>query len=308
MKSHLRLSLSTALFAALLTACSESETQAVTSGAARGTPTVFVVNYPLQYFAERIGGDAIDVEFPAPRDEDPAFWKPDAETVARYQNADLILLNGAGYADWTRSAVLPMSTIVDTSKSFADRYIRIEDAVTHTHGPEGEHSHGSTAFTTWLDPILALSQARTIRDALIARLPDQEQELRDRFQTLERDLLELDAQLTAIVSADPRQPLLGSHPVYQYLTRKYDLNLKSVHWEPDEVPPEDEWEGVRALLAEHPAQDMLWEGEPLDSTVDRLQSLGVESLVFDPCGSVPETGDYLGVMRQNLQNLRRAFR
>ena len=82
-----------------------------------------------------------------------------------------------------------MSTIVDTSKNFADRYIRIEDAVTHTHGREGEHSHGSTAFTIWLDPTLAFLQAQTIRDALMARLPDQEQELRDRFQALERDAL-----------------------------------------------------------------------------------------------------------------------
>ena len=41
--------------------------------------TVYVVNYPLAYFAERIGGDLIRVEFPAPSDVDPAYWTPDAE-------------------------------------------------------------------------------------------------------------------------------------------------------------------------------------------------------------------------------------
>jgi ABC-type Zn uptake system ZnuABC Zn-binding protein ZnuA len=30
--------------------------------------TVYVVNYPLQYFAERIGGEHVTVVFPAPAD------------------------------------------------------------------------------------------------------------------------------------------------------------------------------------------------------------------------------------------------
>ena len=60
-----------------------------------GRLTVYVVNYPLKYFAERIGGDAVTVVFPAPADEDPAYWMPDAKTISDYQKADLILLNEA---------------------------------------------------------------------------------------------------------------------------------------------------------------------------------------------------------------------
>ena len=121
---------------------------------------VYVVNYPLQYFAERIGGDRVEVHFPAPADVDPAFWSPDAETIAAYQQADVILLNGAGYADWVTRAALPDSVLVDTSAAFADRLVPVEKAVTHSHGPEGEHVHGEVAFTTWLDPTLAIEQAR----------------------------------------------------------------------------------------------------------------------------------------------------
>ncbi len=36
-------------------------------------PAVYVVNYPLRYFTERIAGDRVDVRFPAPRDVDPAY-------------------------------------------------------------------------------------------------------------------------------------------------------------------------------------------------------------------------------------------
>jgi ABC-type Zn uptake system ZnuABC Zn-binding protein ZnuA len=74
---------------------------------------VYTVNYPLQYFAERIGGDRVDVRLPAPADVDPAYWSPGAETVAAYQGADLILLNGAGYAQWVQRASLPRAQRVD---------------------------------------------------------------------------------------------------------------------------------------------------------------------------------------------------
>ena len=54
--------------------------------------TVYVVNYPLQYLAERIGGEHVKVVFPAPAGIDPAYWMPDVKTISDYQKADLILL------------------------------------------------------------------------------------------------------------------------------------------------------------------------------------------------------------------------
>ena len=55
--------------------------------------SVYVVNYPLMYFAERIGGDHVEVVFPAPAGVDPAFWQPGVDVVADYQMADLIVRN-----------------------------------------------------------------------------------------------------------------------------------------------------------------------------------------------------------------------
>jgi zinc transport system substrate-binding protein len=52
---------------------------------------------------------------------------------------------------------------------------------------------------------------------------------------------------------------------------------------------------------------MIWEGEPAQVSVDGLKALGVNSLVFDPCGNVPERGDFLTIMHQNVENLRSAF-
>ena len=167
-------------FALLVTGCGrEPEQVADTPPAATDTPaandrlTVYTVNYPLAYFASRIGGDRVQVEFPAPPDGDPATWAPAGQDIAAYQKADLILLNGAGYAGWTRLVTLPEDRLVNTSASFEDQYVLAEDEETHSHGQDGEHSHeGQIAFTTWLDPQLAIAQAAAIRDALSARQPD----------------------------------------------------------------------------------------------------------------------------------------
>ena len=266
--------------------------------------SVYVVNYPLKYFAERIGGERVQVWFPAPADGDPAYWSPGPNLITAYQQADLVLLNGADYAKWISKVSLPSSKLVDTSGAFKDRLIKLEDHATHTHGPEGEHAHGRLAFTTWLDPTLAVEQARAVKDALSAKLPGRKIEFATRFAELEQDLLELDKQLESVVSADSQRPLVFSHPVYQYFARRYGLNARSVHWEPDETPTEAMWAELRQLLAGHPARWMIWEAEPAAETVAALKKLGVKSVVFDPCGNAPASGDFLAVMLKNLSGFQ----
>jgi zinc transport system substrate-binding protein len=269
--------------------------------------TVYAVNYPLQYFAQRIAGRHANVVFPAPADEDPAFWNPDPETIAAFQKADLILLNGAGYAKWVDKGSLPRSKTLDTSIGFKKQYIKMEGAVTHSHGAEGKHAHEDVAFTTWIDFDLARRQAGAIGEALSRMRPDLQEEFQGRFVMLAKDLKEIDQAIQEIVSANPTQPLIGSHPVYDYFSRRYGLNMKSVHWEPDEAPSEAQWAELQGMLKGHPAKWMIWEGEPMQASVDRLQAAGIHSLVFDPCGNVPDEDDFLGVMRQNVENLKKAF-
>ena len=264
---------------------------------------VFVVNYPLLYFAERIGGDQVAVTFPAPSDVDPAYWSPDLETIAAYQRADLILLNGAGYAGWIERATLPPSKQVDTSAAFSDRLIPLADDIAHTHGPEGEHSHKGTAFTTWLDPTLAVEQARSIAEALTRVRPARREAFQAAFEALEADLRGLDEALTTVTEALDGEALLFSHPVYQYLERRYALSGRSLHWEPDQVPNEAMWRQLEELLASNPARWMIWERQPLPATAKRLDAAGLRGLVFETCANVPADGDLLAIMRRNLTAL-----
>jgi len=264
-----------------------------------GKLVIYTVNYPLAYFAERIGNDLVEVHFPAPADEDPAFWSPDADTIAAFQAADLIVLNGAGYAKWVDRAALPSSKLVNTSGGFADRLLPLQDVVTHSHGPEGEHEHEGYAFTMWLDPELATLQAQTIAAAIALERPEQESKIQRRMEDLRGDLLDIDSRLQVAAEALGEEPLLFSHPVYQYLISRYGLNGVEVHWEPDQTPDSHAWGHLEELLNSHAAKWMVWEGEPLETTVGGLAERGIGSIVFDPCGNRPNEGDYLSVMAAN---------
>lgn len=279
----------------------------VAAGLAGEPPLVYASNYPLAYFAERIAGERVRVVLPMPPGEDPAFWRPDAAAIAAMQGADLIVLNGAGYESWLRGVSLPRRTLVDTAAGFRDRFIPIQDAATHSHGSSGEHSHAGTAFTTWLDPTLAIEQARAVRDALARLLPGEGEGLDTGLASLEADLMQLDADIAAVVAGDPGRPLIASHPVYQYLARRYGLNLRSVQWEPDAVAPDAQWVAFGGSLGAHPARWMLWEGEPAAENRRQLERFGVGSAVFAPGGNRPETGDYLDLMGGNVAELRRVF-
>ncbi|MHC5001898.1 MAG: metal ABC transporter substrate-binding protein [Planctomycetota bacterium] len=286
---------------AALAACAE---ESVPSAPAASRATVYVVNYPLAYFARRVAGDRVEVVFPAPDDEDPAFWSPSDETIVAYQRADLVLLNGASYARWVDLASLPAARLVDTSAAFRDRLITMDDATVHAHGPGGAHEHGTVAFTTWLDPRLAIAQAEAIHAAFVRTWPEHRAELDAGLEGLRSDLAELDASLASALAPLAGVSLVPSHPVYQYLARRYGLELPSVHWEPGEPPTDAMWAELDEVLRDHPATWMIWEGEPVERTVAELRERGIGSVVVDPCGSRPVAGDYLGTMRANVARLR----
>lgn len=293
--------------AAILSGCDGGADRAPKAYTGGGKPKIITTNYPLAWMAGRIGGDAMEVSFPAPADGDPAFWEPSEADVAAFQSADLILRNGATYEKWADKVSLPESTQVDTAKGFADRFIVIEETVTHSHGSDGDHSHDGVAFTTWIDLGQAIQQADAIRSAFGALLPAQAATFDANFAALRKELEALDAEMALAAQAVGNAPLVASHPVYQYLARRYGLNIRSVLWEPETVPDDAAMADLTKILASHPAKVMLWEGEPAAESVKKLADLGIKSLVFDPCGNRPDEGaDFLTVMRANLTNLGQA--
>ena len=307
----MRIALTAALLLLVLSCSGPEEAGTDASASAPGEPmttlSVYTVSYPLQYFAERIGGDAVQVHFPIPDGASAAAWTPDAETIARYQSADIILLNGAGFAKWVETVTLPESRLVDTSASFHDDYITVENAVVHSHGPEGEHSHGETASHTWLDPQQAVRQAEAVLDALVKAVPDAEASFRDGFSSLARDLAAIDEGFRAATENKGDSHWLATSTAHAYLARRYGLSVNVVALDPEHTPDDDAWHDVTHVLEDHPSRWALWTREPRAEVADKLLGVDVASVVVATAAEPPATGDFLTVMESNRMAIERAL-
>ena len=269
-------------------------------------PIVVTSNYPLHFFATRIASGidtAPDIILPE-IDGDPASWIPDTAQIQTLQWADLILVNGAGAEPWLNWITLDQGRIIDTSSEFSRQLIALDESVLHQHGPKGDHSHHATAFTTWLYPQLAIDQARAVERALAALTPAHAAQYGHNLSALEQELSELDGKLSEVFAQLQDRPVFFSHPVYQYLQRRYRINGQSLHWEPGEEPSTPDWIDLQQSRASHPARIMIWEDVPLPSTAQRLSKAGITSVVFHTAANRPTQDDFVSLMFQNAQKLQ----
>lgn len=290
----------------LLASCEKTETKVALDISDSDKPSIYTTFYPTQYFAQRIADDYADVICPVPPGADPIFWKPTSKIISDYQQADLILLNGASFAKWVETVNLPESRIVNTSASFSSKFITYENAVKHQHGDNGTHSHEGLDGHTWIDPVNAIMQADAIKSALIKKWPEEKERFVTNFASLKNDLESLDGELKA---ASNSSPVLSSHPAYNYSARRYGWNIYSLDFDLEEMPADEVFAALKTTLESHPAKTILWEGAPNELIKERFKSeLGLDSVVFSPCELAPESGDYLSAMKRNIKALQSAMK
>jgi zinc transport system substrate-binding protein len=279
-----------------------------TTTRAAGEPArVFVAHPVLGELALALTDGGIDLVTPwSSIDGDPAYWRPSADDIRAIQSCDLVVLNGAGYEKWAAQAALPRARTVDTTAG-AKAWLIEEIGETHSHGPEGEHAHTGTAFTTWLSPEVAARQVEALADAVAAAgLGGGEAAVALRRDEILARLGAIGRDLAALGESQPKW--LASHPVYQYLGQAGRLAIESVHWEPGEMPPAKEWTKFRVTRAGQPTPVawMLWEDEPGDEIRAALAEAAVEPIVFSPSGDPEGALDWLDYLAGRVAAMRDA--
>ena len=192
---------------------------------------IVTTSYPLQWVTQQITGDNYQVDFHASDSSHPDRWRPDRETIAEIQAADLIVCNGiaAPYANWMKTVSLPSSKVIESASkgmSLSD-FISVEDIrLVHSHGPEGEHSHATMVSRTWLHPAMLAKQARFITDELCKRFPDD-------TSAFQQNLTALQTTLEATTPQPlPEQKLatFTATPELKFLTKAVGANDLHFNW------------------------------------------------------------------------------
>lgn len=295
----------------LISGCDKKSTPSSSEQTAK--PVIYTTFYPTQYFAERIGGDAVKVVCPVPSDEDAIFWMPDSKTIQEYQKADMIIVNGAQFEKWVDIVSLPKSKIVNTAAGLKDNFIKFKASVEHSHGATGKHTHEGVDGHTWVDPVNARLQAKVIYDAMKKSFPDSTDAFNQRYQSLVKDLVSLEAKFKQVSVKLKNQPLLASHPAYNYVKERFKWNIGNLDLDPGSMPDDKTLADIAEIIKEHPAKIILWEGTPDADIAEKLKKqFGLESITFSPCELIgaeeEKAGDnYLTIMNKNLDDLQNAI-
>ena len=266
----------------------------------RTLPVVMTTIEANRYLAERVGGSALDVRYPVPSDADPLAWEPNRAEIAVLQQADLVLLNGAGLEPWSEHVSLVPSRTEVLADRYRDQWLEFEGVIEHQHGPEGGHSHHGTDPHVWMDPQLARSHVEQMVEIFSQRFPEGASGFQERGGEVLADLDALDEQYRTMF-ADLKPTFYANHPAYDYLGRRYGWSLINLDLDPETAPDPSSIPRNR----DDSARYILWESDPIPAAVAALQAIGLTSVTISPAEHSPETGDWLTAMQENARQFEK---
>jgi len=291
----------------LLTSCSDESGDA--GSASPIEEAVYTGFHPTAWMASSIAVGKVPVLCLLPAGEDAIFWRPDRQQLARYQNARLVVENGAELEKWMGTASLTRSRVCNSAAGFKDRFIQFE-STTHSHGGSGvEHTHEGIDGHTWLDPDLALLQARAIADAMKSAWPQHAGAFDQGLRGLETRLRQLKTSFSSLTPKLAGYTVLASHPAYDYLARGMGWKIINLDLDPSAPLSDADHADMKSKLeGAGPRRLLLWESAPSAETRRQvLDRHGLKSVVLSPGENLdggPST--YWAEMESNLERLRAA--
>ncbi|WP_326556328.1 metal ABC transporter substrate-binding protein [Micromonospora sp. NBC_01796] len=285
--------------------------QDAVGGDAGGRVEVVAAFYPLQYVAERVGGDAVRVTNLAKPGAEPHDLELNPGQVGQVSEADVIVFL-KGFQPAVDDAVDQVG---------GDRAFDVAGVEPLRDAAEGGHEHDEGGGAggrsevkdphVWLDP----TRLATIADRLAERLartdPDRAADYTARAQALRTELTALDQEYTRGLRTCQRRELVTAHTAFGYLAARYQLEQVGISG----VTPEDEPSPKRLAevadeAREHGATTIFFETLVSPKVAETIaREVGAKTAVLDPIEGLPAGGnaDYLSVMRTNLGALKTAL-
>jgi zinc/manganese transport system substrate-binding protein len=258
-----------------------------------------------------------------PPGAEPHDYQAKPEDVQRLAKAQVLITNGLGMENFLASTIKnannPNLKIVDSSRGVPTiKSEEVADEHAHDHGNEPQanesgHEHGEFNPHIWLDPKRAIRQVENIRDALIAADPAGKAIYTANAAQFIGELKTLDAEIAASLQPYSGKTFIAYHDFAPYFAQSYRLKAEFLVDVPEENPTPADIKRVMQTAQASNLKTLLTEpsvGTEAFATV--AADLKVRVSVFNPL----ETGNadaaqpqiYLQTMRQNLQNLKSAFK
>ncbi|MDG9690800.1 zinc ABC transporter substrate-binding protein [Streptomyces sp. DH17] len=305
-----------------LSACSSD------SSAAGNTDKFDVVAsfYPMQYLAEQIGGDHVNVTTLTEPGQEPHDLELSAKQTAQMGEADAVL-----YLKTLQPAVDEAVGQADVkTKIDAATLTKLEDhgSVEHDHGHDHggeEHAaeeHSEEAHSeeeehaldphVWLDPVKYAEIAEGVATAFEKADPDNAADYRKNADAMTKKLADLDTAYKDGLANTDTKVFFTNHAAFGYLAERYGLTQEAING----LDPESEPSPARIKELQDEAKadgvtTVFYETLVSDKTAKTLaKDAGLKTDVLDPLEGITDKSkgdDYIAVMESNLKALEAAL-
>jgi zinc/manganese transport system substrate-binding protein len=325
MRRHPFAVVAVALAGALLAAaCGGSDGAAGGDG---GGPDVVVTTSILGDVVENLVGDAAEVEVIMPPNADPHDFQASARQAAALREADLVVVNGAGFEAGLEDAIdgaVDDGATVFAAVDHVDTLPAADEPSDESgEGGEGGDDHADDGEGVdphfFTDPARMAAAAEALADALADNVPGlDDQAFRDRAGAYLDQLRALDAEVEATLAPVPAadRKLVTNHDVFAYFADRYGFTVVgtvipaiTTSAEPsagelDELAATIEAEGVRAIFADTSSPEALAEALAAEVGGD-VQVVELYSESLGEPGS--EGGTYVDMIRTDATRVAGAL-
>lgn len=274
-----------------------------------GSIDVVAAFYPLQYVAERVGGDLITVTDVTRPGQEPHDLELSPKQTAQVALADLVVYEKGLQASVDAATTQSGAELVDAGRVAGLEPMSHDghDDVGHDHG---EEDAGDLDPHFWQDPL----KLAAVGDAVAARLGDLDPTHRSTYlenaAALRTDLTALDHAYATGLADCARHTIVVSHNAFGYLSR-YGLDVEPIAGlSPDAEPTPADLGRLHALIASDHITTVFGERlAPAELSATLASDAGVRTAVLDPIEGLTDetsTDDYLSLMRANLTALEKA--
>lgn len=288
-----------------------------------GTEKVRVVAsfYPMYDFAQKIGGDRVDVVNLVPTGTEPHDWEPSTADLKTLSQAQVLVYSGAGMEHWIEDVTSTLGndqlTIVEASEG-AELIPAAEDEHGHegeaSHEEEADHDHGAFDPHVWLSPENARVELANIRDGLIKADPEGASVYEANYAKYAAELEKLDKEYAERLSGLANREIVVSHQAFGYLCERYGLEQHAIEGlEADSEPDAKTMSEIVDFVKGHQVKVIFSEELVSDKVAKAIASeTGASTEVLNPLEGLSDEdlaagADYFSVMRDNLDKLVRAL-
>ncbi|WP_243740976.1 metal ABC transporter substrate-binding protein [Streptomyces sp. 8K308] len=315
-----------------LSACGSGD-DAGGGGGEGGGLDVVASFYPMEFLAERIGGDHVSVSTLTEPGVEPHDLDLSPRETARLSEADLVVyLRGlqpavdeaveqsgvAHVAEATSFTTLEThGDEVDGEEHAEDEHAEDEHAedehAEEGHAEEGDgHDHEGGDPHIWLDPVRYAEVAQGVGEALAEADPDNAADYERNAEQLVGELQALDDEFAAGLADVPNRTFITTHAAFGYLAERYELREEAITGlDPESEPSAARMRDLQEIAREDGVTTVFFETLVSDETARTLaDDLGLETAVLDPVEGITDDSpgaDYLEVMRANLAALQQAL-